>query len=214
MKDRMRTSLIAACCLVLAGCASLLVLNPYLFAQGVMESQKYAQMCKDLASVKIVVSEQRGLRLPADERQVSLFEPATWHVESAPTGPPWTDRLPAIVLGGNNVAAPVAGTLVITDQSLLFLASEGESGVRIPFPTVFDTHQRFNVKGEPRATVIESCGLRLDVFIILPKDGSRRPDPDANAQAFDQVGARVEADPLRTELRNRIVKEVYGSPFH
>ena len=61
--------------------------------------------------------------------------------------------------------------------------------------------------------VIESCNQRLDVFTIWQKDGSQRPDPDANAQAFKQIDARVNADPVRWDLRVKIMEEVLGYPF-
>lgn len=205
MKALVRLSLIAALCAHLAGCAF-----PH---QIVRESQKLEEMCRDLARMNIVASEVRDLRIPADEGQVSVFEPARWHVESALTGPTHLAGAPSIVLGGNNVATSIAGTLVITERSVLFLPSEGTTGVRIPFPPVFGTYQRFNLMGEPRALVIETCNKRLDAFAIWRKDGSQRPDPDANAQAFKQLDVRVNADPVRTELRMKIINEVYGSPF-
>jgi hypothetical protein len=214
MTTLIRLSLIAALCAHLAGCAPfLLVGNPYGFAQMMRESQKYEEMCQNLASINIAVSEVRDLGIPADEGQVSTFEPTGWHVESALTGPTWGERLPAIVLGGNNVAKSIAGTLVITERSVLFLPSEGTTGVRIPFPPVFFTYQRFNLMGEPRAMVIETCNRRLDVFTIWQRDGSQKPDPGANAQALDQIDTRVHADPVRTELRTKIMHELYGSPF-
>ncbi len=214
MATLIRSSLIAALCTTLTGCAPfMLVGNPYGFAQLVRESQKYEEMCQNLARMNMAVSELRDLRIPADEGQVSMFEPAGWHVESALTGPSWGERLPAIVLGGNNVATSIAGTLVITERSVLFLPSEGRTGLRIPFPPVFFTYQRFNLMGEPRAMVIETCNRRLDVFTIWRKDGSQKPDPDANAQALDRIDARVHADPVRTELRTKIMHELYGSPF-
>ena len=43
-------------------------------------------------------------------------------------------------------------------------------------------------------------GGRLDIFTLGQKDDARKPDPQANAEALNQINARISADPVRKEL--------------
>ena len=141
------------------------------------------------------------MKVPADEGQVSTFEPAEWHVEGTLLGPEWP--LTRTLLGefnGQDPTAPIAGTLVVTERSIVFVPPLGVRGVHIPFVTVLDTPYRYNLMGEPRAVVIESCGGRLDVFTLGQEHDPHKPDPEATAKAGGQIDARFGATPNRASL--------------
>lgn len=177
------------------------------FAVGAQVSalEKMEKACLDWARMNIVASEVPDLTVPADEGQVSMFAPANWQVESALLSQMWAlERALLAELGTKSLTAPIAGSLVITERSVLFVPSVGTTGVRIPFATIWNTDARYNLMGEPRAIVIETCARRLDVFTLGQKDDSQRPDPHAIAHALDLIETRMQADPVRKELREKV----------
>ncbi len=198
MNTLLRLGLIAALCALLAGCGAFMA--GVLLSAEAQFKRKQEKACLALAGMNLVVSESSDLKIPADEGQVSTFEPATWHAEGALLASGSLEAALLAELGTKNLTAPIAGTLVISERFILLVPPQGTTGVRIPFTAIWYTDKRFNLMGEPRAVVIETCGGRLDIFTLVQKDDSRKPDPHANAQALDQINTRIEADPVRKEL--------------
>lgn len=194
-----RIGLIAASCALLTGCAG--------FGAGLglgMQSAKRKwidEACLDLARRNVGASEVADIQVPADEGKVDTFEPAQWQVEGALLGQEWP--LTRTLLGefnGKNPTAPVAGALVVTERSVVFVPAHGVRGVRIPFVAVIETPYRYNLMGEPHAVVVESCGGRLDVFTLGQRSDPQAPDPEATRRAGSAIDARFAETADRASL--------------
>ena len=181
MNALIRLGLVSLLCVGVTACVQLLLLPPYLIDtfQWKQEQERLRERCAQLKSRNIAVTEPAELTIPAPQGEVRVFERAYWQVQFESLGYPQVVRPVEVV----------AGMLVITESSVLWVSAAGNGGVRIPLEVVNYVH----LLSSPYLIKVESCFGRLDIFTFGQKQEPNRPDPEATEAAAAQLKARVAA---------------------
>jgi len=180
----------------LTGCAMLPAVGLNLAAQGAqglvaltlgplanMQERAEKDRCLVSTGKGIAVSESLETVIPTNEGDVRMFEPATWRSEFEREGYPQVERS----------RTPTAGTLALTERSILFVQPPGATGIRIPYELVQDVEvQRSSVTGEPRSMIVKSCFGRFDIVSFWQHQPNRL-DPEATTAAAAQLKTRAAA---------------------
>ena len=150
-----------------------------------------AAQCASQTDKTLEVTEAADVAIPANEGKVAAFTPAYWQ-------PQFDSQVPA--RGAPTVEA-TAGTLAVTDKSIVFLSAPGMEGVRLPLVGVLGVElQQSATTGAPRQLTVESCFGRLDRFTFGQTRDARQLDSKATADAAAEIKARIAS--ARTPVRN------------
>ena len=87
-----------------------------------------------------------------------------------------------------------AGTLAITDSSIVFAAAPGIEGVLLPLAGVLNVELQQNFEtNAPRQLTIESCFGRLDRFTFGRMENAHQLDSKATGDASVEIKGRIAA---------------------
>ena len=165
-------ALASVACATLAGC----IIGPWDW-EGI-QFLKENRKCFDAHSRGYEVSEPGTITIPIDEENFDTFESATWRTHWESQGYPEVER----------PVETIAGTLIITTQSVIFRPTSGTAGLRVPYPAMLDSNLRRSA-GEPRAVILKSCGGRFDEFIFSDLQHPGKP----NAAAISKVATLLKS---------------------
>jgi hypothetical protein len=150
-----------------------------------------AGQCVSQTDKTLEVTEAGDVTIPGDEGKVAAFTPAYWQ--------PQFDSQVAAKGAPSEEAS--AGTLAVTDTSIVFLSAPGMAGVRLPLVAVLGVElQQSSTTGAPRQLTVESCFGRLDRFTFGQAQNARQLDSKATADAATEIKARIAS--ARPPVRN------------
>jgi hypothetical protein len=170
-----RLALPSVACVILAGC----IIAPWDWGhvQFLAEHRK----CFDAHGGGYDVSEPATITIPNDEGSIDTFESATWRTHWESQGYPEVER----------PAETIAGTFIITTQSVIFRPTSGTAGLRIPYPALLESTLRRSSAGEPRAVILKSCGGRFDEFAFSDPQHPGKPNAAAASKAATLLKSRI-----------------------
>jgi hypothetical protein len=212
--SRLHWGFVALMCTGLAGCAALLVeaatqlavtsvavygaagVTAVAASAALSQQKAEKERCRELGIKGIAVAELQGVAIPIDEGEVEMYESALWRSElefevavnalgyRSPAGP--------FIDVERREGASAAGTLVITERSVLLVPSSGIAGVRIPYTVVLHVEYDTDSPKPPSMSVKSLCG-RLDVFRFMDRTAQHKLDREATTAAGTRLKMRVAA---------------------
>jgi len=157
---------------------------------GSTSCENQARQCASQNDKAVAITETADVEVPANEGRVAAFTPAYWEPQFESQVAP----------RGAAAVEASAGTLAVTDKSIVFVPAPGVAGVRLPLVGVLNVDLQSSATGAPRQLTVESCFGRLDRFSFGQAQNARQLDSRATTDAAAEIKARIAA--ARPTARN------------